>query len=70
MLEYNENMQYLPPMDQFSDDYNRLLYQLKPKIIERYYNGYNEREVLVKLGEEIWNELYKLYGVKPRFERR
>lgn len=70
VLEYNENMQYLPPMDQFSDDYNRLLYQLKPKIIERYYNGYNEREVLVKLGEEIWNELYKLYGVKPRFERR
>lgn len=70
VLEYNENMQYLPSMDQFSDDYNRLLYQLRPKIIDQYYNGHNEQEVLVKLGEEIWNELYKLYGVKPRFERR
>ena len=70
VLEYNENIQQLPTSDKFSDDYNRLLYQLKPKIIEQYYNGHNEQEVLVKLGEEIWNELYKLYGVKPRFERR
>lgn len=70
VLEYNENIQQLPKSDKFSDDYNRLLYQLRPKIIEQYYNGHNEQEVLVKLGEEIWDELYKLYGVKPRFERR
>lgn len=70
VLEYNENIQQLPTSDKFSDDYNKLLYQLRPKIIEQYYNGHNEQEVLVKLGEEIWNELYKLYGVKPRFERR
>ena len=70
VLEYNENIQRLPTSDKFSDDYNRLLYQLRPKIIEQYYNGHNEQEVLVKLGEEIWDELYKLYGVKPRFERR
>ena len=28
------------------------------------------RSTVIKLGEEIWNELYKEYGVKPEFIRR
>ena len=32
-------------------------------------NGTKEEQIeaLVKLGNEIWDELYKIYGVKPVF---
>ena len=29
-----------------------------------------QEEAIIKLGEEIWDELYKVYGVKPEFIRR
>ncbi len=70
VLEYNEQIERLPEFETFSYEYNKLLVELNPKIVKKYFNGSNEREVLIKLGDAIWEELYKKYGVKPRFERR
>lgn len=70
VLEYNEQIERLPEFETFSYEYNKLLVELTPKIVKKYFNGSNEREVLIKLGDAIWEELYKKYGVKPRFERR
>lgn len=43
---------------------------MNPKIVRKYFNGSNERDVIIRLGDAIWEELYKKYGVKPKFERR
>ena len=70
VLEYNEAIKNLPDFESFSESYNNALYELKTKYREKVRNGMNENDALIALAEEIWEELYKLYGVKPIYERR
>lgn len=70
VLEYNEQIEKLPNFETFSYEYNKMLEELNPKIVKKYFNGSNEHDVIIRLGDAIWEELYKKYGVKPRFERR
>ena len=70
VLEYNEQIEKLPNFETFSYEYNKILEELNPKIVRKYFNGSNERDVIIRLGDAIWEELYKKYGVKPKFERR
>lgn len=69
VLEYNEAIKKLPDFDSFSLKYDEFIELLKADVVREFYNGSNDLGVLVRLGETVWDELYKLYGVKPRFER-
>ena len=33
-------------------------------------SGMKKEDALIALGEAVWERLYELYNVKPRFERR
>ncbi len=69
VLEYCKEVEKLPGFDVFEKKYSDILSELMPKYANKY--GYIEnQDSLISLGNEIWDELYKVYGVKPRFERR
>ena len=69
VLEYCKEVEKLPGFDVFEKKYSDILSDLMPKYANKY--GYIEnQDSLISLGNEIWEELYKVYGVKPRFERR
>jgi hypothetical protein len=70
VLKYTEQVEQLPEFDVISSLYNQILEQKIPKYREKVQNGTYADEALRKMGEEIWDEIYKKYGVKPEFERR
>lgn len=70
VLEYSEEVEKLPDFEEFSDKYDNILKMLKPKYQKEVNNGVSQEKALIKLGEEIWCELFKEYGIIPKFERR
>lgn len=70
VLNYDKQIELLPDYEEFSKKYDELQYKLQPKYIEKIRNGGNSIDMTRALGEEIWDELYKVYGVKPNFEKR
>ena len=69
VLEYSD-IEKLPDYDELSNVYDEILAELQPKYIEMIKNGMEEKNAIVKLGDEIWEKLYDIYGVKPKFIRR
>ena len=53
-----------------SDEYDALLYRLRPKYVIKAGRGLDKETALILLGEEIWKELGKKYGVILEFEKR
>lgn len=70
VLEYNEQIKNLPEFGVFSKQYNDIMNELLPKYRSRTMNGMDQKEAIIELGNEIWNEMYLKFGVKPIFERR
>lgn len=70
VLNYDKHIESLPDYEEFSKKYDELQCALQPKYIEKIRNGNNSVDMTRALGEEIWDELYKVYGVKPSFEKR
>ena len=70
VLESSEETKNLPKFDVFSDKYDEIVSELQPKYMEMVSNGMDKEQALIQLGEEAWDELYKIYKVKPFFERR
>lgn len=70
VLKYSEDVEKLPIYDVFSNKYDEVSEKLKPKYINEIVKGMAQEEATIKWAEEIWEELYKLYGIKPDFERR
>lgn len=69
VLEYCKEVEELPSFEIFENKYSGILSELMPKYANK--DGYIEdQDSLISLGNGIWEELYKIYGVKPRFERR
>ena len=44
--------------------------KIRDKYRRQVANGVPVEDALANLGEEIWEEIYKKYGVKPELERR
>lgn len=42
----------------------------RDKYSRQVANGVPAEDALASLGEEVWEEIYRKYGVKPEFERR
>lgn len=70
VLEYSKELSDLPEFEVFSNRYDDLVESLQPKYLEEVSNGMAKEEALIKLGEEVWDKLYNIYGIKPTFERR
>ena len=70
VLNYDKHIEALPDYEEFSKKYDELQCALQSKYIEKIRNGNNSVDMTRALGEEIWDELYKVYGVKPSFEKR
>lgn len=70
VLEYNEQIEKLPDFKSFSDSYDEIIYELRNKYYNEVQNGMKKEDALIALGEAVWERLYELYNVKPRFERR
>ena len=70
VLEYSKEIENLPDFEMFSDKYDEIMSMLQSKYISKVHNGMAEIEALIKLGEEVWENLYNLYGVKLVFESR
>ena len=69
VLTYSEEVENLPDFDEMDTFYNALLKERAVKYKEKVLNGLDAKKALRDLGEEIWEEIYKQYGVKPVFER-
>ncbi len=59
----------LPDFDDFDALYDALLKEKSIKYREKVRDGADERKAIRDLGEEIWEEIYQRYGVKPVFEK-
>ena len=70
VLEYNEQIKNLPEFGVFSKQYNDTMNALLPKYRSKVMDGIDQEEAIIELGNEIWNEMYLKFGVKPIFERR
>mgnify|MGYP000006554790 CR=1 FL=1 len=70
VLEYNEQIKNLPEFGVFSKQYNDTMNALLPKCRSKVMDGMDQEEAIIELGNEIWNEMYLKFGVKPIFERR
>ncbi len=70
VLRYTQEVENLPDFKEFSDAYERLKDEYTDIFFELTEKGIGEKEALRVLGENIWEGLFQLYGVKPVFERR
>lgn len=70
VLKYSKQIENLPDFDTLSAFYDATLKKKLPKYRKRLVDGLYAETALRELGEEIWEEIYKKYGVKPVFERR
>lgn len=70
VLEYSEEVKNLPDFEEFSNTYDNLVEEISPKYKEEVKNGMDSHDALRKIGEDVWDRLYHMYGVKPAFKRR
>ena len=71
VLRYSKEIENLPDdIKILGDLYNQLADEKAPGYMQRVREGMDEKDALRQLGEEIWEDVYKVYGVKPVFERR
>lgn len=70
VLRYSKQIEDLPDFDTLSAFYDATLKKKLPKYRKQLVDGLYAETALRELGEEIWQEIYKKYGVKPVFERR
>jgi len=70
VLKYSEEVEKLPDFKEFSDAYERLKDENTGIFFELTEKGIGEKEALRIVGDNIWEGLFRLYGVKPVFERR
>lgn len=70
VLVYSEEVKNLPPFREFSDAYDDLKDQMEDIYFELIERGIGEKEALRIVGDNIWENLFKMYGVKPQFVRR
>lgn len=70
VLRYSQEVEDLPDFKEFSDAYERLKDEYTDIFFELTEQGIGEKEALRVLGDNIWEGLFRLYGVKPVFERR
>lgn len=69
VLRYSKKVEALPDFDTLNAFYDAVLKGKRSKYKERVSNGVSAETAIIELGEEIWEEIYKKYGVKPVFER-
>lgn len=70
VLKYSSQVEKLPDFSILGDEYDALLYRLRPKYAIKARQGLDKETALILLGEEIWKELGKKYGVILEFEKR
>lgn len=70
VLRYSKQVENLPEFDVISTLYNELLEQKIPQYNGEVEKGMDPEKALKKMGEEIWSEISRRYGVKLEFERR
>lgn len=71
VLEYSEKVERLPEYEIFDREYENILRELQQKYIQKVLDGVlTEEKALICLGEDIWEKLYNIYGIKPDFVRR
>ncbi len=70
VLKYTKEVEKLPDFDSIDLMYGLLLTSKRDKYRKQVADGVSAEDALVRLGEEIWEEIYRKYGVKLEFERR
>lgn len=70
VLRYSKQIEELPEFDEISSLYNKLLEQKIPLYQAKTEKGMEPEEALKKIGEEIWREINRQYGIKLEYERR
>lgn len=70
VLVYSEEVANLPSFKEFSDAYDSLKDEMVETYSELIKHGISKNVVLRIIGDNIWEGLFRLYGVKPIFERR
>lgn len=68
VLEYSKEVEELPDFEIFDEKYSQILEELLPKYANKQGLIDNE-DALIRLGNEVWEKLYEIYGVKPVFKR-
>lgn len=68
-------LRYTKAVENLSDFVLNALYEIsilnkRDKYSRQVANGVPAEDALASLGEEVWEEIYRKYGVKPEFERR
>ena len=70
VLRYTKAVENLPDFDVVDELYTTSISNKQDKYRRKVANGLSAEVALISLAEEIWEEIYKKYGVRPEFERR
>ena len=70
VLESSMDFSKLPDFKEFSREYNNIVDNIRDRYITTSNDINDLYDALAKLDTDLWERLYKKYGVMPRFEER
>lgn len=70
VLEYAKVVDKVPEYAVFDKTYDEFLRNHFQQHVKRVQEGMSEVDSVIILGEDIWNDIYQKFGIKPEFERR
>ena len=70
VLRYSEKLEKLPSLEVFGKEYDNLVRKLSPEYWDQIEQGMDNSVAMAILGEKVWKELGRKYGLVLEFEKR
>lgn len=70
VLEYEQVKAAVEDLEEFMDDYAKIVRSLESKYQDAIDSGMEVDIVFYNYGKEVWDNLYDKYGFRPKFEER
>ena len=70
VLRYSEKLEKLPSLEAVGEEYDDLVRKLSPEYWDQIEHGMDDDVALAILGEKVWKELGRKYGLVLEFEKR
>lgn len=70
VLRYSEKLEKLPSLEAVGEEYDDLVRKLSPEYWDQIEHGMDDDAELAILGEKVWKELGRKYGLVLEFEKR
>ncbi len=70
VLRYSEELEKLPALEVVGKEYDDIVKRLSPEYWNNIKHGMDDDIALATLGEKVWQELGRKYGLDIKFEKR